>query len=234
MCAAGTLGERRCATSEMPEAKKRGSCSAPGIWARNSGLNSPNTVETLTPTFSNTRPRMTDMVPPPRSSPSGPASRCHSLRSKRPGASSRWVPESSVSMRSNSPQMRSRSPSNEARAAALRWARVASSGSLVGVLVGERIESCGLAEGLAQYHRPGQRDIERAQTLLQRNAQPEVGGVVHRLRHAGAFAAEQQRVVCPEGDVGKALGPRCGQQDEPAGRAIALVGLPRGVAGDAR
>ena len=113
MCTAGTLGERMWATSEMPVAKKRGSCSAPGICLRNSGLNSPNTVETLTPTFSNTRPRMSDMVPPPRSSPSGPASRCHALRSKRPGASSRCVPESSSSMRSNSPQMRSRSSSNQ-------------------------------------------------------------------------------------------------------------------------
>ena len=40
---------------------------APGIWLRNSGLNSPNTVETLTPTFSNTRPCMMDITPPPLS-----------------------------------------------------------------------------------------------------------------------------------------------------------------------
>ena len=76
----------------MPAAKKRGSCAAPGIWARNSGLNSPNTVEMLTPTFSNTRPRINDMVPPPRSSPFSPLSRCQVLRSKRPGALSLWVP----------------------------------------------------------------------------------------------------------------------------------------------
>ena len=58
MCAGGTCGERRCATSEMPLAQKRAVRSAPGICAANSGANSPQTVETLTPTFSNTRPRM--------------------------------------------------------------------------------------------------------------------------------------------------------------------------------
>ena len=52
--------------------------SAPGIWARNSGLNSPQTVETLTPTFSNTRPRITLIAPPP------PPGRGHSVRAKRP------------------------------------------------------------------------------------------------------------------------------------------------------
>ena len=55
-CAAGTRGLRMCATRLMPQAQKRGSCSAPGICARNSGLNSPQTVETFTPTFSNTPP----------------------------------------------------------------------------------------------------------------------------------------------------------------------------------
>ena len=41
MCAGGTCGERRCATSEMPLAQNRPSSSAPGICRRNSGLNSP-------------------------------------------------------------------------------------------------------------------------------------------------------------------------------------------------
>ena len=79
MCTAGTSGERRCATSEMPLAQKRGSVSAPGICLRNSGANSPYTVETLTPTFSKTRPRIIAIVPPP------PPSRAHGLRSNRPG-----------------------------------------------------------------------------------------------------------------------------------------------------
>ena len=54
---------------------------------------------------------------------------------------------------SNSAQMRSRRASNQARASSLRRVTVASSGSGVGVSVGERIESRGLAKGLAQYHR---------------------------------------------------------------------------------
>ncbi len=49
----------------MPDAQKRGSVSAPGICWRNSGANSPNTVETWTPTFSNTRPFIIDITPPP-------------------------------------------------------------------------------------------------------------------------------------------------------------------------
>ena len=65
ICTAGTLGFTGWAISEMPDAQKRGSDSAPGIWLRNSGANSPCTVETWTPTFSNTRPRMIAMVPPP-------------------------------------------------------------------------------------------------------------------------------------------------------------------------
>ena len=58
MCTAGTCGFCGCAITEMPEAQKRGSSSAPGICARNSGANSPCTVETWTPTFSKTRPCM--------------------------------------------------------------------------------------------------------------------------------------------------------------------------------
>ena len=65
MCTAGTCGLCGCAISEMPDAQKRGSASAPGMSLRNSGANSPNTVETCTPTFSNTRPFIIDMTPPP-------------------------------------------------------------------------------------------------------------------------------------------------------------------------
>ncbi len=45
MCAAGTLGFSGWAMSETPDAQKRGSSSAPGICLRNSGANSPCTVE---------------------------------------------------------------------------------------------------------------------------------------------------------------------------------------------
>ena len=65
MCAAGTCGLCGCAISEMPEAQKRGSVSAPGMSFLNSGANSPCTVEQCTPTFSNTRPLIIAMTPPP-------------------------------------------------------------------------------------------------------------------------------------------------------------------------
>ncbi len=64
-CTAGTSGDCIWATSEMPAAQNRPSSSAPGICLRNSSENAPKTVETLTPTFSNTRPRITDVTPPP-------------------------------------------------------------------------------------------------------------------------------------------------------------------------
>ena len=65
MWTAGTLGFQGWMISEMPDAQKRGSVSAPGICLRNSGENSPKTVETWTPAFSNTRPCIIDMTPPP-------------------------------------------------------------------------------------------------------------------------------------------------------------------------
>ena len=76
-----------CAISEMPEAKNRGSSAAPGISLRNSGANSPNTVETWTPTFSNTRPFIIAMTPPPPGAPLWSV-RFHGVRMKRPGARS--------------------------------------------------------------------------------------------------------------------------------------------------
>ena len=69
MCTAGTLGFCGCAMSEMPEAQNSGCSSAPGICLRNSGANSPWTVEVWTPTFSNTRPVIRLMMPPPPSRP---------------------------------------------------------------------------------------------------------------------------------------------------------------------
>ena len=45
MCTAGTLGFHGWTISEMPDAQNRGSSSAPGICFRNSGENSPCTVE---------------------------------------------------------------------------------------------------------------------------------------------------------------------------------------------
>ena len=116
MWTAGTCGERRCATSEMPLAQKPPLSPAPGICLRNSSLKVPNTVEMLTPTFSNTRPFITAMVPPPPSPPPG-SGRCHEVRSNRPAGRSRCrVAASSSSSRSKAAQIRSRSCSNQALA----------------------------------------------------------------------------------------------------------------------
>ena len=86
MCAAGTSGERIWATSETPDAQNLGSSAAPGIDLANSGWNSPWTVETLTPTFSKTRPFIIAMTPPP------PPGRCQARRSKRPAGKSSMGP----------------------------------------------------------------------------------------------------------------------------------------------
>ncbi len=69
MWTAGTCGLAMWATRLMPVAKKLGSSSAPGMLLANSGLNAPPTVETLTPTFSNTLPVIWPRTPPPPGSP---------------------------------------------------------------------------------------------------------------------------------------------------------------------
>ncbi len=114
MCTVGTCGLTGWAISEMPEAQKRGSSSAPGICLRNSGENSPWTVDVCTPTFSKTRPYIIDMRPPPPL----PSSRCQSLAVKRPGSRSAKGPDSSSSRVSKEVQIVSRRLSNQARAAA--------------------------------------------------------------------------------------------------------------------
>ena len=60
-----------CATRLIPVAKKRGSVSAPGIELANSGEKVPATVDTFTPTFSNTFPTICPRTPPPPFDPSG-------------------------------------------------------------------------------------------------------------------------------------------------------------------
>lgn len=81
MCTAGTRGLRMWAIRLTPVAKNRGSSSAPGMDLAISGVKVPNTVETWTPTFSNRRPCIIDMTPPP------PAARSQGLRTNRPGSS---------------------------------------------------------------------------------------------------------------------------------------------------
>ena len=59
------------ATRLIPVAKKRGSSPAPWMVAAKSSLKRPATVETLTPTFSNTSPFISPRTPPPPGAPSG-------------------------------------------------------------------------------------------------------------------------------------------------------------------
>ena len=121
MCTVGTFGFQGWAMSEMPPAQKRGSWSEPGIWPRNSGANSPCTVETCTPTFSNTRPRIIDMTPPPPGAPLW-SLRSHGLRSKRPGsdASGGRGAVTSSSSASKAAQIRSRRSANQMGASVCR------------------------------------------------------------------------------------------------------------------
>jgi hypothetical protein len=87
---------------------------APLIVSAKPGAKSPETVETLTPTFSNTRPFMTPRTPPPPcSSPS--VSRSQAMYSN-------FASEpASRSIASKAAQMPSRSDSNHARACSV-WA----------------------------------------------------------------------------------------------------------------
>ena len=129
-CAAGTRGLRRCATREIPVAKKRGSSSAPAICLRNSGENSPCTVETLTPTFSKTRPRISPMRRRrPRAASRGSA-RTGRVACRHAG---RW-PGRPRSLRRLA-QILSRSASNQAARPGARRRRVVAAGPLASVIV---------------------------------------------------------------------------------------------------
>src|SRR5262249_18306068 len=94
---------------------------APGMSLRNSGANSPNTAETCTPTFSNTRPFIIAMTPPPPGLPVWSVRR-QGVRTNRPGGwSASGAPAGSVSsISSKAGVIRSRSVSNQARAEPLR------------------------------------------------------------------------------------------------------------------
>ena len=94
ICTAGQCGFCIWATSEMPAAQNLGSSRMPGIPLRAAiascarAPNVPKTVETFTPTFSNTRPpRITLINPPPASEPSS-AVRCVGVTVKVPQGAS--------------------------------------------------------------------------------------------------------------------------------------------------
>jgi succinyl-diaminopimelate desuccinylase len=123
MCTAGTFGFQGWMMSEMPEAQKRGSSSAPGICLANSGAKVPWTVEVWTPAFSNTRPVSMPIVPPPPGSPVWSV-RVHGLRVNRPGAcgaSGSNGPGQTSSMDSSAAMIRPCRASNQARAPAGRF-----------------------------------------------------------------------------------------------------------------
>ena len=106
---------------EMPDAQKRGSWSAPGICLANSGGNVPCTVEVWQPTFSNTRPDISAMTPPPPSSPLF-SLRAQGVLTKRPGGlpAQPGRPSAASSTASRLAQIWSRRCSNQARARSLR------------------------------------------------------------------------------------------------------------------
>ncbi len=99
MCTAGTCGFAIWATRLIPVAKKLGSSAAPWMVAANSGEKRPPTVETLTPTFSNTLPFIRPRTPPPPGEPSGSV-RSHGIYSKAASL------PASRSISSNAAQMR--------------------------------------------------------------------------------------------------------------------------------
>src|SRR5258708_6623443 len=174
MCRVGTCGLCKCAISEMPEAQKRGSCDAPGIWSRNSGANSPCTVEQWTPTFSKTRPFMTDITPPPPAAPEWSVL-FQGVRRKRPGF---WSPMGAVvgsasSSASKAEQISLRKCSNQPRACDLRASSVAGSGR-GDVILSLYLRLAGLPQCFADHHRAGHRDIERAQAGAHRDREPRV------------------------------------------------------------
>ena len=199
----------------MPLAQKRPSSAAPGICLRNSSEKAPCTVEMLTPTFSNTRPRMTDMTPPPPGLPSS-VGRRHSVRSKRPAGRSARVPVRVVLQRFEGgadPVAQFTEPGGGLACAGRRSAGSCSSNR----------KSFQLPQRFADHHGAGHRDIERphappASGCVSRS----VGSLMHRRRHAAAFAAQQQRIAGGEGEIGIGRrGPGGQQQQAPGGARAA-------------
>ncbi len=200
-----------CATRLMPLAQNRGSCSAPGICARNSGLNSPQTVETFTPTFSNTRPRITLITPPPPSDPSG-VGRCHAVRLNRPAGRSASGPSCASSIASNAAHSRSRSVSNQARAGCFS-ARCGGGATC-------SVADCGMGACSWQFRR-----VARAGRVLQGcGHDPNMRAVRGRVRSSGvefrAGRAGPSAVWCVPRHAGVAIVSR-GMMADPSAAAAA-------------
>src|SRR6516164_7136157 len=219
MCTAGTSGERRCATSEIPLAQKRGSSEAPGTSLRNSGENSPYTVDMLTPTFSKTRPCMIEIVPPP------PPCRSHFVRSKRPAALSagRSCAYSS-SIDSKVVQIRSRNSANQL-SALVQWSRSGEKAAEKSLTATEtlRFDAAPRSE---RWRRQGQRSAigqtdarGSPRGRRQRDAPPRVRPL-SRAREGLYPGRKSKAVECHRS--------RCCHQDQPGPRImIGEKGFPR-------
>ena len=180
---------------------------------------------------------MSDMVPPPRSS-LGWASRCHACARLGRELAQR-AGEVVLDLLERRADAIAQALEPGARASSLRRSTVAASGSGVGVLVGERIESRGLAQGLAHYHGCRQRDIERACALLQRNAQLTSAasctssGTPALSRPNSRVSSVAKATPGNPSPPWSSAGP-AGPPDVQAPGQGALESGPRGMAGDAR
>ena len=132
MCAVGTCGLDGWAITLIPVAKKRGSSAAPRMFLANSGAKAPCTVETWTAAFSNTRPAIRPMTPPP------PSGLDQGLSSKRGAAAPAGV--ACASSASKAATSRSRSDSNQARASCLRASSPTSAAETVVAVGGGEVE----------------------------------------------------------------------------------------------
>ncbi len=154
------------ATNEIPLAQKEGSSLVPGICPRKASENSPYTVDTLTPTFSKTRPRITDITPPPPGPEFGSsffALRVQAVCSNRPGGRSPCgPPTNSSSMISKEAQIRSRKVSNHAFASVLRFSILSMLDDSLSILSGQ--STC-LAKCLAKCQSRCGSQVKRARTL---------------------------------------------------------------------
>lgn len=93
-----------------------------------------------------------------------------------------------------------------------------------------------LPDGFTRDHGHGQREVKAARGRLHRDDQADIGRLMDRLRHTSRFAAEQQRVSSPEGEVRVGLDGLGGQKHQPASRggSVLLEGVPIEVAGERR
>src|SRR3546814_9732650 len=79
--------------------------------------------------------------------------------------------------------------------------------------------SARLTQGLAERHRAGDRDVERAETRAHRDSHPQGGAIVDVARHARALAAEEERVGTRESrPIEPHAAPRRQQDDPPRAR----------------